>query len=190
MQFPITHFRLSITFSTVLKVHIERLAPHCRQFQKIHQRQKRKQSTTTLLVASASFSMLQKNALDAVATACVFALPSGTSISSLCSRLGLSCKNKLFQRAVERAKRMIETSSLFVPNTRAKRHDCYRDEGFACVHEYLHSDTDVGTRCNINSKRVFSVEDKETGNDILHPMRIWNDVTWTKRYKTEVHCII
>ena len=94
----------------------------------------------------------EKNAVDAVATAVVFDLPVEISRTQVCDRLGITNRcNQLIVKATSRALFLRTNNKTFEPEERATRSNCYRDEAWATVQAYCHSETEDGAHLDTES---------------------------------------
>jgi hypothetical protein len=121
---------------------------------------------------------LTQDAMEAVTPAAAFNMKEMQAASSIANRLGL--RQSCFAVAVERVKQMKTDSTMFSPKVRKIRSDSTKDVVMTCIVEWCH---EFGSRIDTNSCKVYKVKNYETGAEELHPLRVWNEVTWVSRHK-------
>lgn len=97
---------------------------------------------------------------------------------TIASRIGV--RTAAFSTSVLRASQMKNDNSMFTLKTRKRRSDCTEEVAMACIVEWCH---EYGSHVDTNARRVYKVTNPVSGAEELHPLHVWNEVTWVSRHR-------
>lgn len=123
----------------------------------------------------------EQDAVDAVMTAVCF--NKSAPLSQIGDRLDVPA-SKLRAICRGQVQEMKSTGEKFKPKERKRRSDCYREEAFECVSDYIHSD-EVSHIDTNGKKRMYKIKHPFTKVVDTHPGRVWNiSGSIASRYQT------